>query len=191
MFRPGWSSFTGTLRGGVMHDTGARSSIRPFVGNGPVRPTRPDKIHPSALETGMTAVAARDSSPKYLFIVILVYAAASLVHFVHNAEFLSDYPNLPHSWSRADVYLAWLAMTAVGVVGWLLFTRGYRLAGLLLLAAYAALGIDSLGHYALAPLSAHTLAMNATILLEVIAAALLLLEVVKQLARRVLRKESH
>jgi hypothetical protein len=105
------------------------------------------------------------------------------MHFVHNAEFIADYPNLPSSWSRADVYLAWIAMTIVGVVGWFLASRGY-VVGLALLATYAALGLDSLGHYVLAPLSDHTFAMNATILLEVTAAGLVLVEVVRQLARR-------
>jgi hypothetical protein len=115
--------------------------------------------------------------------LLLTYGVASLVHFVHNAEFLGEYPNLPSSWSRAEVYLAWFAMTAVGIAGWLLMSRGLLLAGLLILVAYAALGLDSLGHYLLAPLSAHTLAMNSTILAEVTAAGLVLFEVARQIRR--------
>jgi hypothetical protein len=122
------------------------------------------------------------SGLRTLALMLLIYGAASLVHFVHNAEFIADYPNLPRSWSRAGVYVAWAAITGVGLVGWLLVWRGYSMAGLALLAIYAALGLDSLGHYVLAPLSAHTFAMNATILLEVTAAALVLVEVVRQLA---------
>jgi hypothetical protein len=116
--------------------------------------------------------------------LLLVYAAASLVHFTHNAEFLRDYPGLPASWSRAQVYLAWLAMTGLGAIGWFLLSRGKSLAGLWVLVVYAALGLDSLGHYVLAPMSAHTLTMNATILVEVIAAAVVLLEVSRQIVRR-------
>ena len=52
---------------------------------------------------------------------------------------------------------------------------------LMLLAVYAALGLDSMGHYVVAPLSAHTTMMNATILLEVGAAGLVLLEVARRL----------
>jgi hypothetical protein len=121
-----------------------------------------------------------------LLALLLVYGGASLIHFVHNAEFIAEYPNLPSSWSRADVYLAWITLTLVGIVGWLVTSRGY-LIGLVFLAAYAALGLDSLGHYILAPLSAHTFAMNATILFEVTAAGLVLVEVVRQVARRVSR----
>jgi hypothetical protein len=118
-----------------------------------------------------------------LVVLLLTYAVASLVHFVHNAEFLGDYPNMPASWSRAGVYSAWLGMTGVGVCGWLLLVRGSARTGLLLLAIYSALGLDSLGHYMLAPMSAHTIAMNATILLEVTAAAALLMGVLRLLAR--------
>jgi hypothetical protein len=116
--------------------------------------------------------------------LLLLYAAASLLHFIHNAEFLSAYPGLPASWSRWTVYLAWLAMTSVGVLGWVLLQRRQEWFGLLLLAAYAAFGLDSLGHYVLAPLSQHTLMMNASILAEVIAAALVMIEVLRSMARK-------
>jgi hypothetical protein len=53
----------------------------------------------------------------------------------------------------------------------------------LFVAVYAALGLDSLGHYVLAPMSAHTVAMNSTILLDVTAAALLFIEAVKMMVR--------
>jgi len=118
-----------------------------------------------------------------LLVFLLVYGAASLVHFIHNAEFLPDYPALPATWTRGGVYVAWLAMTAMGIAGWFLAASRYRLAGLLLLAAYAFAGLDSLGHYVLAPFSAHTAAMNATILLEVAAAAMVLFEVARLAAR--------
>ena len=106
-----------------------------------------------------------------------LYTAASLLHFSHNAEFLADYPNLPASLTRLGVYGAWLAVTAVGVGGFLLLRWRLRVAGLLVLAVYAAFGFDGLAHYTLAPMSAHTGMMNFTILFEV-AAALLLLGVV-------------
>ena len=122
-----------------------------------------------------------------LAILLLVYGAASLVHFTHNAEFIADYPNLPSTWSRADVYIAWIAITALGIGGWALASRGFLLTGLVILAVYAGLGLDSLGHYVLAPMSAHTLAMNGTILAEVTAAGLVLVEVARQMAGRLFR----
>jgi len=127
---------------------------------------------------------------KTLLILLLIYVAASLIHFVHNAEFLADYPNLPGSWTRAGVYFSWIGITSVGVTGWLFVTRNYQLSGLLLLAVYAVFGLDSLGHYIVAPLSSHTLAMNSTIFLEVTAATLVLIEVARQMVRRMLKKGS-
>jgi hypothetical protein len=112
--------------------------------------------------------------PRYLFVLLAVYCGASLIHFVHNAELISEYPNLPVWLTRAKVYLAWFAITFVGIAGILLLKWGFRRLGLLLIAGYAALGFDGLGHYSLAPVSAHTLTMNATIWFEVVAAAGLL-----------------
>ena len=120
---------------------------------------------------------------KALTALLVAYAAASLFHFAHNAEFLAEYPNLPAWLSRAKIYAAWLGTTAVGALGYLLLRRGFRLSGLALLAVYAVLGFDSLTHYGLAPASAHTAAMNASIWLEVATAALLLAAVVSLTAR--------
>ena len=119
-----------------------------------------------------------------LAVLLVLYGVASLVHFVHNAEFLPDYPNMPASWSRMGVYLAWFGMTAVGVVGWALVARGVHITGLVFLVVYAGLGLDSLGHYLLAPMSAHSVSMNATILVEVSAAALVLVEIARLVARQ-------
>jgi len=113
-----------------------------------------------------------------LAICLLAFCAATLFHHVHNAEFLDQYPQLPAWLSRSAVYLAWLAATAVGITGYLLLRRGRRAAGLVLLALYAAWGFDGLAHYALAPLSAHTLMMNASIWLEAATATLLLMSLI-------------
>jgi hypothetical protein len=107
-------------------------------------------------------------------ICLIAYTAASLFHYSHNAEFLNDYPNLPVWLSRGEVYSAWLAVTAIGATGYLLLRSGYHLAGLLVLALYGLLGLDGLGHYAVAPLASHTMLMNISICLEVATALLLL-----------------
>jgi hypothetical protein len=114
-------------------------------------------------------------------ILVLTYCAASLVHFAHNAEFLMEYPNLPAWLTRVQVYAVWVAITALGVLGYGLLCAGRRTAGLLALAVYAAVGFDGLLHYTRAPIVEHTGTMNATIWSEVVAAALLLAAVVKLL----------
>jgi hypothetical protein len=61
----------------------------------------------------------------------------------------------------------------------------------LLLAAYAALGFDGLGHYAVAPMAHHTLGANITILSEVAAADLLLPASLYLLASRMRSSQDH
>jgi len=112
-----------------------------------------------------------------LLILLIIYCAASLLHFVHNAVFIDEYPNLPNWISAAGVYITWFGITGVGLVGYLLIRRGKQFIGLITVAVYGALGLDGLGHYSLAPLSAHTVTMNLTIWLEAITAVMVLIAV--------------
>jgi hypothetical protein len=112
--------------------------------------------------------------PKPFVVLLAAYFITSLGHFAHNAEYLCEYPNLPAWLTRAKVYAAWLAITSVGLIGLILIKNKLIPAGLLLVAVYAALGFDGLGHYAVAPMAHHTFGANVTILSEVAAAALLL-----------------
>ena len=110
---------------------------------------------------------------------LILYVAASLLHFAHNAENLADYPNLPDWLTRGGVYLAWGAQAAIGLLGYVGYRKGWRLLGLILIGIYAGFGFDGLLHYTRAPFDAHTTAMNFTILFEVLAAALLLVCVLR------------
>jgi uncharacterized membrane protein len=121
------------------------------------------------------------TTPVPLFVALLVYCAASLVHFVHNAEFLHEYPNMPEWLTRLGVYAAWIAVTVVGVTGFAIYKLRAPRTGLVLLALYAALGYAGLDHYVVAPASAHTFVMNATIAFEVVTATILLWIVARML----------
>ena len=120
-------------------------------------------------------IPARNTDRLTLLLTLwALYCVASLAHFVHNAEFLAEYPNMPIWLSRTRVYAAWFAITAIGVFGLVLVRSRYAPIGFVLVAVYAAFGFDGLGHYALAPIASHSLAMNLTIWSEVVAAAALL-----------------
>jgi len=108
--------------------------------------------------------------------VLALYAAATVLHFAHNAEFLAQYPNLPPSWSRVDVYVAWFCLTTLGLTGCLAYYSGRHGTGLAMLTLYAALGFAGLLHYTRAPLAHHSVAMNLTILAEAAAASLLMID---------------
>src|SRR5215469_15529033 len=92
--------------------------------------------------------------------LLALYAGTSLLHFTHNAEYLVQYPNLPAWWTRADVYLAWCCVMAVGLLGYALYRGGFHRVGLTVLAIYGCLGLDGLLHYTRAPIAHHTAAMN-------------------------------
>jgi predicted lactoylglutathione lyase len=115
-----------------------------------------------------------------LLALVVVHAAASLLHFVHNATFLADYPNMPGWITPGGVYAVWLGEVAIGAAGVVLLLRR-RMIGLALIAIYAALGFGGLDHYTLASISAHTLAMNATIWLETATGIVLLVFVIRSI----------
>ena len=83
--------------------------------------------------------------------LLVAYAAASLLHHVHNAEYLQEYPNLPATLTRAGVYAAWLGEAVIGTVGYLLLRLNQRKIGLGLIAVYALIGFGGLAHYLVAP----------------------------------------
>jgi len=113
-------------------------------------------------------------SRRLLFLMI-AYAVASLLHFVHNAVYIDAYPNLPRWITPSGVYASWFGITTLGLVGYWLYRQVSPIAGLLVIVIYALTGFGGLDHYTLAPISTHSFAMNATILVEVAAASVLLL----------------
>src|SRR6266852_4818669 len=100
----------------------------------------------------MTTTIRRDS----LFWSLVAYLVASLVHFIHNAEFLADYPNMPPWLTRGGVYAAWIVIAALGVTGYALRRQRHGAAGSLPLAVSGVSGVLVLAHYMNAPPSAHT-----------------------------------
>lgn len=139
----------------------------------------------------MQATHRANHLPKLLIVLTATYFLTSLGHFSHNAEFICEYPNLPAWLTRAQVYAVWAAITSVGVTGLLLMRKKYVAMGLLLMAVYAAMGFDGLGHYVLAPIKFHPLIANVTILSEVVAASLLLPVVLWLLGIHLLRAQTN
>lgn len=122
--------------------------------------------------------------PRHIWLLLAVYFIASLAHFTHNAEYIAFYPGMPAWLTREKVYLAWLAVTCVGIAGLVVLRLGLHALGALLLAAYGALGLDGLAHYTLALCSEHTLAANLSIWSEAVAGFVLMLLAVLMFARR-------
>jgi hypothetical protein len=127
----------------------------------------------------------RSPLPTHMWVLVAVYFVASLAHFTHNAEFIAFYPNMPSWLTREKVYLAWLAVSSLGIAGLFVARLGLHALGALLVGAYGALGLDGLGHYALALCSEHTLATNVTIWAEAASGSVLMVASALLLARRI------
>jgi len=125
------------------------------------------------------------SMPKHIWALLAVYFLASLAHFAHNAEYIAYYPNMPAWLTRDKVYLAWLAVTSIGVAGLAVLRLRLHALSSVLIAAYGALGLDGLGHYALALCSQHTVVTNITIWSEASAGFALLVAAALVFARQI------
>jgi hypothetical protein len=109
-----------------------------------------------------------------LLALMTLYGAASLLHFVHNAVYIQDYPNLPKWITPLGVYASWCVIAMIGALGYWLYLKVSPAYGLMAVTICALLGFGALDHYALAPIGVHSIAMNATIIAEVSAASALL-----------------
>lgn len=105
---------------------------------------------------------------------LLAYMVGSFIHHFHNAQFIAEYPNMPRGFPVSVAYFVWGVATLVGLLGYYFARRGHEILGLGAIGVYAAYGLMVLGHYTLAPISAHTTGANVTIALELVTAALLL-----------------
>ena len=82
--------------------------------------------------------------------------------------------SLPDHPPSNDTRIVGEVQLGIGAFGYWLYRRGSRAFGLTVIGVYALSGFGGLDHYAVAPVCAHSMAMNATILGEVIAASVLL-----------------
>ena len=120
---------------------------------------------------------------KLLLSLLIIHMSASLWHHIHNGNYPDEYPNIPTGFPPAAAIGIWGITTAVGLAGYYWVCTGRRLLGFGAMGIYAAYGLLAFFHYSLAPMSAHSLVANATILGEGITAVLLLGTVVLFLVR--------
>ena len=120
-------------------------------------------------------------TPSHLLLAaVIAHVVATLTHFVHNAVFIADYPNLPVWLTAGGVYASWIALTTVGLIGLALLRYVSVPLGLGVLALYALLGFGGFDHYTVAAIAAHTTAMNLTILFEAVTGSMLLVGVARE-----------
>jgi hypothetical protein len=105
--------------------------------------------------------------PKRVWAMAVLLCLSSFAQFAHHAEFLASYPNSSDDLTREELYLAWLALTAVGMLAGVCNVLGRGMLAAIVLALYGFLGaMAGVGQYAQGFWDEHPLAANATICLE-------------------------
>lgn len=85
-----------------------------------------------------------------LLMLMTVYGAASLLHFVHNAVYIQSYPNLANWITPLDVYVSWCGIAAIGALDYWLYRKVSQAYGLIAIAICALLGFGGLDHHVMA-----------------------------------------
>jgi hypothetical protein len=81
-----------------------------------------------------------------LRLVIAASVVSTAVHYADNYVAIGAFPQ-PDWIDRPSVIVTWVALTAVGLLGYVLYRRGSHPAAELCLAVYSVTGISTLGHY--------------------------------------------
>jgi hypothetical protein len=120
---------------------------------------------------------------KLLLALLMIHMSASLWHHIHNGAYADEYPNMPTGFHPALALVVWVVTTAVGLAGYYWVCTERRLLGLATMGIYAAYGLLAFSHYTLAPMSAYTPVANATIWGEGVTGLVLLITVIRFVAK--------
>jgi hypothetical protein len=118
---------------------------------------------------------------RVLRVVLLVNIAATLFHYGDNVLRPEQYPD-PMWLTPAVIAGFWLALTPMAVAGYLLFTRGWLLAGSVLLFAYSILRMLALFHFHYGHPDSLPFMVSLSIVLEVVFAVALIVAVAVEAA---------
>ena len=85
-----------------------------------------------------------------LGVLIVACMVSTTAHYTHNYLEIEHYPQsdlFSNSTTKLGIVIAWPLLTASGILGFWLYARQRYVAAYPLLAAYALLGIVTLGHF--------------------------------------------
>lgn len=107
-----------------------------------------------------------------LFVLLILNFMTSILHYVDNICYFSDYPE-PTWLNPCLVDMFWFLMTPFAILGYWYHTQDWTKLATASLIAYALMSMLVLGHYLVSPPWDVSFKINAFILLEAIAAAIL------------------
>ena len=90
-----------------------------------------------------------ERAQRLLNVVFFTAVASSIVHYTDNYLAFERFPQSDSGpqITKDSVWIAWIAFTAFGVAGWLLYRRGRIALASALLAVYSLSGLIGIGHY--------------------------------------------
>ena len=107
-------------------------------------------------------------SRKWLLAILILNIAVTSVHYTDNAIFVADYPE-PEWITTSGVFLTWIVMTSIGIIGYWFYRQQYFWLCYLLLGLYAGTGLSSIAHYFYGSWSQFSFKMHAFIWSDTIA----------------------
>jgi hypothetical protein len=101
-------------------------------------------ISPSSWSSGLSQRLA------VLRLLIAFSITSTALHFTHNYIHIAHYPPsdlVTNAQTRVAILISWPVLTALGVLGYWLYSRGRNSVAYACLLAYSLLGIATLGHF--------------------------------------------
>ena len=109
--------------------------------------------------------------------LLLLFLIASIVstnlHYTDNATFIANYPE-PAWITASGIYITWIVMTIIGIMGYWLYSQEQLWVSYLLLSIYSITGLSSPAHYFYGAMSNFSPKMHAFIWLDFLAGSSIL-----------------
>jgi hypothetical protein len=104
-------------------------------------------------------------SERILLVILAASIVSTAIHYGDNYFAIERYPG--PEWIKGPViYVGWIVLTAIGVLGYVLYRRAMYLPAILCLLVYSYTGVSSLGHFLYGDWSEFTTAMHVSILAD-------------------------
>ena len=108
---------------------------------------------------------------------LLLFLLASIIstsfHYTDNATFIDNYPE-PDWITVSGIYITWIVMTIIGIVGYWLYTQEKLGLSYLCLCIYSVTGLSSPAHYFYGVMSNFSTKMHTLIWLDLLTGAFVL-----------------
>ena len=115
----------------------------------------------------------RNSNQTLLLLFLIASIVSTNLHYTDNATFIENYPE-PDWITVSGIYLTWIVMTFIGILGYWLYTQEQFWISYFCLTLYSFTGLSSPAHYFYGALSNFSVKMHALIWLDLLTGAFVL-----------------